>query len=217
MTAITVDIWSDLVCPWCYIGHRRFEHALAAFEHRDAVQVRHRSFELDPHGSREPTLTLPERMRRDLGLPAPQAREGMARVAALAAEVGLDYRLDLTHPVNSFDAHRIQRAAADRGVGDAVRERLMRAYTGEGANVADHATLVRLAAEAGLDRDFAAEVLKGDSYGEAVRADEAEARRTGVSGVPAFVFAGHRMVAGAQPTAVFAQELDTAWRQAEHQ
>ncbi|MFI9556988.1 DsbA family protein [Nonomuraea endophytica] len=130
MTDITVDIWSDLVCPWCYIGHRRFAHALAAFEHRDAVQVRHRSFELDPRGSTEPTITLPERMRRDLGLPAPQARAGMARVAALAAEVGLEYRLDLAHPVNSFDAHRVQHAAADRGVGEAVRERLMRAYTG---------------------------------------------------------------------------------------
>ncbi|MFI6391190.1 DsbA family oxidoreductase [Nonomuraea sp. NPDC050547] len=212
MTDITVDIWSDLVCPWCYIGHRRFEHALAAFEHRDAVQVRHRSFELDPHGSTEPTLTLPERMRRDLGLPAPQARQGMARVAALAAEVGLEYRLDLAHPVNSFDAHRIQHAAADRGVGDAVRERLMRAYTGEGANVADHASLVRLAGEAGLDPEFAAAVLKGGDYGDAVRADEAEALRHGVSGVPGFVFGGRRVVSGAQPSEVFVEELRAAWR-----
>ncbi len=181
MPNISVDIWFDLVCPWCSIGERRWAAALAEFEHRDAVQVRWRSFELDPHGSREAGLTIPQRMQEDLGLSASQAAEGVASLTALAADLGLAYRLDQARPVNSFDAHRLLRAAIEHGLSDRVRERLMRAYTGEGAHLADHTTLVALASDAGFPAEVAQALLQGDDYADAVRADEDEACRHGVT------------------------------------
>ncbi|MET8339554.1 DsbA family oxidoreductase [Streptosporangium canum] len=214
MPDITADIWFDFVCPWCHLGERRWEAALARFEHRDAVHVRWRSFELDPHGSREARLTIPQRMQQDLGLSARQAAEGVAGLTALAADVGLTYRLDQARPVNSFDAHRLLRAAIDRGLGDQVRERLLRAYTGEGAHLADHTTLAALAEEAGFPAEAAHALLRGHSYADAVRADEDEAHRRGVSGVPSFAIAGRRIIAGAQSPDTLLEELRLAWRRA---
>jgi predicted DsbA family dithiol-disulfide isomerase len=205
---IPVDIWFDLVCPWCYIGKRRWEAALAQFERAAAVHVRWRSFELDRHdrhGSREAVLTIPQRMQQDLGLSARQAAEGVASLTALAADVGLAYRLDETRPVNSFDAHRLLQAAIEHGLGDRVRERLMRAYTGEAAD---------LAADAGFPAEVARALLQGDDYTDVVRADEDEALRNGVTGVPFFVIAGERRIAGAQSSHVLLEELRLAWRRA---
>ncbi|TQM15492.1 DsbA family oxidoreductase [Pseudonocardia kunmingensis] len=213
MPPLPVDIWFDLVCPWCGIGKRRFEAALAEFEHRDDVRVRWRSFELDPHAPRDATLTIPERMQQDLGLTARQAEEGAAGLTALAAELGLVYRLAAARPVNSFDAHRLLHAAAGRGLGDAVRERLMVAYTGEGAHLADHATLAALASEVGFPAADARTVLAGDDHTDAVRADEEQAARIGVTGVPTVVIAGRR-ITGAQPPDLLLAELGAAWRNA---
>ncbi|MFC5750121.1 DsbA family oxidoreductase [Actinomadura rugatobispora] len=213
MVAIAVDIWTDLVCPWCFIGKRRFEAALGEFEHRDAVEVRWRSFELDPGAPAESTQTIPERIR-DLGMSEAQADEQAARVTALAAEVGLAYRLDLARPVNSFDAHRVMHLAEDEGVGEAVRERLMTAYTGEGAALGDHETLVAEAAKAGLDGGTTRTMLKGDAYTAAVRADEQRAAAVGVTAVPSFVGGGKYLVAGAQPAEVFALLLRRVWEEA---
>ncbi|MER5321597.1 DsbA family oxidoreductase [Streptosporangium roseum] len=212
MPDITADIWFDFVCPWCHIGKRRWETALARFEHRDAVHVRWRSFELDPHGSREARLTIPQRMQQDLGLSARQAAEGVAGLTELAADLGLTYRLDQARPVNSFDAHRLLHAAIDHGLGDQVRERLLRAYTGEGAHLADHTTLAALADEAGFPAEAARALLRGHDYADAVRADGDEARRRGVSGVPSFVITGRRIIAGAQSPDVLLEELRLAWR-----
>ncbi|MFI0451890.1 DsbA family oxidoreductase [Actinomadura sp. 6N118] len=212
MPVLTVDIWFDLVCPWCHIGERRWAAALAGFEHADAVQVRWHSFELDPHGSREAGATIPQRMQQDLGLSAEQAAEGVASLTRLAAGLGLTYRLEQARPVNSFDAHRLLHAAAAHDLGDRVRERLMRAYTGEGAHLADHATLVALAADAGFPAEDAQALLQGDDHADAVRADHDQARRHGVTGVPSFILAGQRRIAGAQPTQVLGQELHRAWR-----
>jgi predicted DsbA family dithiol-disulfide isomerase len=211
MPTITVDIWSDLVCPWCYLGKRRFEAALAGFEQRESVTVRHRSFELDPSGPRRGTLTIPERMQRDLGLTAEQAAEGLRTITSLAAEAGLDYRLTEARPVNSFDVHRLLHLGEHRGTGDAVRERLMRAYTAEGADLGDHGVLARLAAEVGLDPSDVEALLDGDAFGDAVRADEALARRLGIRGVPTFVFDSRFAASGALPTAELADLLAQAW------
>jgi len=210
MTEITVDIWSDLVCPWCHIGKRRFDTALAAFEDRDDVRVRWHAFELDPEAPRESAMTIPQRMCRDLGMSAAQAHQGVAHLTKLAAESGMTYRLEDARPVNSFDAHRLMLFAEDRGVGEPVRERLMRAYTAEGARLSDHALLVALAAEAGLGSTEARELLAGDGYASAVRAGEEQGRRAGVTGVPTFVFGGVHHAFGAQPVALFADLLRRA-------
>ncbi|WP_084964970.1 DsbA family oxidoreductase [Thermoactinospora rubra] len=212
-TTMTVDIWSDLLCPWCYIGKRRFERALSAFAHREAVLVRWRSFELDPGLGSEPHLTLPERHLRDVGGTPAQAAQRLAAVADLAAAEGLDYRLDRALPVNSFDAHRLAHYGEHAGKGEAVRERLLRAYTSEGAVLSDLETLVRLGVEAGLDADATRRVLTGSDFADAVRADEIEAARLGVHGVPTFVFAGRYAVSGAQPAEVFTELLTQAWEE----
>ncbi|MFI0367793.1 DsbA family oxidoreductase [Actinomadura sp. 1N219] len=210
MDSVTVDVWSDVVCPWCYIGKRRFETALDGFGHRDSVRVRWRSFELDPSGSREAELTLPERISRDLGGDVEQAAQRIAMVSGLAAEAGLDYRLDRARPVNSFDAHRLMQYGDQAGAGEEVRERLMRAYTAEGAVVSDIDTLVRIGAEAGLDPRGTEKMLRGTDFADTVRADEDLGHRLGVSGVPTFVFAGRYAVSGAQPVEVFMRLLDEA-------
>jgi predicted DsbA family dithiol-disulfide isomerase len=211
MEPITVDIWSDVVCPWCYIGKRRFDLALADFPHRDAVRVRWRSFELQPDAPREPDIPLTQRIQRDQEVSRDQAERIGADVTALAADIGLTYRLDLARPANSFDAHRLLHRADELGVGEQVRERVMAAYMGEGAVVSDHATLTALAAEAGMDPADARALLYGDGHADTVRSDERRARSLGVTGVPTFVFNGVRGVAGAQPPDTITRLLHDAW------
>ena len=207
MTDITVEVWSDLVCPWCFIGKRRLERAIDAVERHHAVRVVWRSFELDPNASRRAELTVPEHLQRDRHLDTTAAAEAIGRVTALAAEVGLVYHLDRARPVNSFDAHRVMHLAEARGVGEPVRERLMRAYTAEGAHLADPQTLVGLGVEAGLDPAATRALLDGDDFAAAVRADEERARRLFVTGVPTFVFNGAFVVTGAQPVPVLVEAL----------
>ncbi|MFC8824115.1 DsbA family oxidoreductase [Streptomyces sp. NPDC057137] len=202
MNEITVEIWTDVVCPWCFIGKRRFEKALAQFEERDAVRVHWRSFELDPAALRDAAETIPQRMLRRQGIPPERAAELLAGVSEQAAAEGLDYHLDRARPVNTFDAHRLAHHADTLGLAERFQERLMRAYTAEGASVADHATLITLAEESGLDTGPVREVLAGDAYTDAVRADEARAAQLGVSGVPSFVVAEKWSVSGAQPVDV---------------
>lgn len=199
MNEITVEIWTDVVCPWCYIGKRRFEKALDAFDRRDAVRVHWRSFELDPAALRDTDETIPERMLRRQGIGAGQAAQLLAGVSEQAAEEGLAYDLERARPANTFDAHRLVHHAATLGLAERFQERLMRAYTAEGASVADHASLVTLAGDAGLAAGPVREVLAGDAYAQDVRDDEDRAARLGVSGVPAFVIAERWSVSGAQP------------------
>ena len=204
MNEITVDIWSDVICPWCYIGKRRFEAALADFEDRDAVRVRWRSFELDPTTPADIDETIAQRMLRRQGIPPEQALDLLSGVTEVAAGEGLEYRLDLARPVNTFNAHRVVHFAAEQGRAEPLQERLMRAYAMEGASLADRETLTALAVAAGLDEPQVGAVLDGDSYADAVRADEDLARRFGVSGVPSFVFGEAYMTSGAQPVEVLA-------------
>ena len=209
--AFMIEIWSDVVCPWCYIGKRRIETALERFEHRDDVSVTWRSFELDPAAERDPEGAPAERLASKYGMSVEEAAARQAQIAALAAEEGLEYHMELTRGGNSFDAHRLIQLGKERGIQDAVKERLMRGYFTEGARIGDPETLVRLAAEAGLPEADARAVVESDRYADAVREDEELARRIGINGVPFFVLGRRYGVSGAQPADVLVQALDQSW------
>lgn len=209
-----VEIWSDVVCPWCAIGKRRFEAALARFPHRDEVQVRWRSFELDPGAPRERAGDLADHLAAKYGMSREQAEGFERQMSEQAAGEGWEFRLDRARNGNSFDAHRLIHLAAERGVQDAVKERLLRAYLTHGERIGDPETLVRLVAEAGLDEAESRAVLASDGYADAVRADERQAQAYGISGVPFFVIDRRYGVSGAQPAEALLQALQTAWAEA---
>ncbi len=205
-----IEIWSDVICPWCYIGKRRFEQALAAFPGREKAEVVWRSFELDPAAPRQYPGTLEEMLAKKYGVSPQQAAAMNARVSGIAQEVGLEYRLAQARPGNTFDAHRLLHYATAKGLGDRATERVMQAYFSEGLMVGDRAALARLAPEFGIPEAEALALLEGDDYAEAVRADEARAAALGISGVPFFAFDGKFGISGAQPLEVFAQALREA-------
>ena len=209
-----VEIWSDVVCPWCYIGKRRLEAALARFGHRDEVDVHWHSFELDPGAPPERTGDPAERMAAKYGMTREQAAAAHDRITAVAAEEGLAFHLGASRSGNTFDAHRLLHLAADRGVQDQVKERLLAAYFVEGEAVGDHDTLVRVVSAAGLDAGEARSVLDGDKYADDVRADERRASAIGVTGVPFFVFDGRYAVSGAQPADLLLEVLERSWDEA---
>jgi predicted DsbA family dithiol-disulfide isomerase len=208
---VQVEIWSDVVCPWCAIGKRRFEAALARFEHRDEVVVRWRSFELDPTAPPERPGPLVEHLAAKYGAPPAQAQEMIDRMTATAAADGWGFRLDRARGGNTVDAHRLLHLAAERGVQDAVKERFLTAYLVDGEPIGDPDALARLGAEAGLDEAEARAVLASDRYLDAVRADEAQARAYGITGVPFFVVDSAYGVSGAQPADALLDVLRTAW------
>jgi predicted DsbA family dithiol-disulfide isomerase len=203
-----VDIWSDVVCPWCYIGKRRLENALARFEHRDQVQVVFHSFELDPQAQPRPAGSNADRLAAKYGISREQAVQQNERLARMAAAEDLEFNFDRVQPGNSFDAHRVLHLAKEQGKQAEVKERLFRAYFTDGEQLGDHATLIRLAGEEGLN---AGPVLDGDAYAEEVREDERLAADLGINGVPFFVLAGRYGVSGAQPADLLLSALETAW------
>jgi predicted DsbA family dithiol-disulfide isomerase len=206
-----VDIWSDVVCPWCYVGKRRFEAALAAFPNRDDVEVRWRSFELDPGAPRVRDVDRIDHLATKYRIPRDEAQAMERRITEVGQGVGLDFQLHRSRGGNSFDAHRLLHLAADHGVGDEMKERLLRAYFTEGEPIGDPATLARLAVEAGLPAGEVDEVLAGDRYADAVRADEQQAQAYGATGVPFFVIDETYGIAGAQSPEVFTNVLERAW------
>jgi predicted DsbA family dithiol-disulfide isomerase len=206
-----VEIWSDIACPWCYVGKRRFESALAEFEHRDDVRLRWRSFELDPDAPAERTGDSAEHLARKSGRTREEALAMFDQMTATAAGEGLDFHFDRLRGSNTFDAHRVTHLAAAHGLQSEVKERLMRGYLTEGELMSDHATLERLAVEAGLPADEVADLLAGDAYAEDVREDEATARSLGISAVPFFVVDREIGAAGAQPPATLLALLRRGW------
>lgn len=208
-----VDIWSDVVCPWCYIGKRRFEKAYARFTHRDEIELTWRSFELDQ--SAPPSPEQPGRyvdhLARKYGITPDQAQVMIDRVTSAAAEAGLTYRFDIARRGNTFDAHRLLHLALHNGVQDELKERLDHATFSEGLLVSDHQALIEVAVEVGLDEIEVKEVLTSDMYAAAVRADEAQARAYGISAVPFFVIDGKYGIAGAQPSEAITAALERAW------
>lgn len=206
-----VEIWSDVICPWCYIGKRRFETALANFAHRESVNVTWRSFELDPNAPLQYRGTLEEMLSHKYGVSPQEAAAMNARVTAIAREAGLEYHLARARPGNTFDAHRLLHFAAERQLGDRATERIMHGYFSEELAVGDHAALARLAPEFGIAESEALALLESDAYSDAVRADEARAAGFGITGVPFFVFDEKTGISGAQPVEAFAEALQQAW------
>ena len=194
-----VEIWSDVVCPWCAIGKARLEQALDGWEHAEEVAVRWRSFELDPdrrgtvEGDYATMLARKYRTDRD------QAQAMIDRMTRTGAAEGITFRFDLARPGNTFDAHRLLHLAADRDLQDTVKDRFLLGYHSEGVAIAEHDELTDLAVDAGLERSEVTAVLAGDDFADAVRADEARARALGIGGVPFFVLDGRAGVSGAQP------------------
>jgi predicted DsbA family dithiol-disulfide isomerase len=206
-----IEIWSDIACPWCYVGKRRFEAALAAFEHRDEVQVTWRSFELDPDAPAERPGERAAHLAAKYGSSIEQARAMEDNMTAVAAGEGLEFRFDIARDGNTFDAHRLLHLAAAHGLQDTLEERLMRAYLGEGELISDHAALERLAVEAGLPADAVRDVLATDHYAAEVRDDQRTARSLGISAVPFFVIDRALGASGAQPPEVLGELLQRGW------
>jgi predicted DsbA family dithiol-disulfide isomerase len=208
-----VDIWSDIACPWCYIGKRRFEEALAEFEHGDEVHVTWRSFELDPNAPAQRDGDLAELLAAKYGMSVEQARASQEQLTQTAAAEGLEFRFDLARSGLTFDGHRVIHLAAAHGRADAMKERLMRAYFTEGELIADHETLVRLASEVGISKLETRTVLAGKRYADAVRADEAIAQQLGIGAVPTFVVNRKLAMSGANPPDQLLALLRQGWEQ----
>jgi len=209
-----LEIWSDVACPWCYLGKRRFDAALAKFAHRDEVAVRWRAFELDPRAPRERDPaegSHAERIARKYRTTVAQIDARHAQMRAMGEEVGIELRFDLVRGGNSFDAHRLIQLAGARGRQGEVKERFLRAYFTEGAAIGRADVLAPLAALAGLDRAEVDDVLAGDAYTSDVRADEALAQELGIGGVPFYVIDQRLGISGAQSIDVLLGALDRAW------
>jgi predicted DsbA family dithiol-disulfide isomerase len=205
-----IEIWSDVICPWCYIGKRRFEMALANFAQRDEVQVIWRSFELDAKAPRQHPGTLNDLLASKYRVSPQEAAAMNARVSGVAAGLGLEYHLENARPGNTFDSHRLLHFAAARGLGDRATECVMHAYFSAALPVGDRTALVRLAPEFGISESDARAMLESDAYSDAVRADVARAAAFGISAVPFFVFDEKLGVSGAQPVEAFAEALRQA-------
>jgi predicted DsbA family dithiol-disulfide isomerase len=206
-----VEVFSDVVCPWCAIGKRRLEVALERFAHRDEVEVIWRAFELDPGA---PALTdgdLASHLASKYAMTREQSLASLERLEAAAAEEGLEFHFDRARRANTFDAHRLLHHALEVGRQDALKERLFLAYFRDGEAISDHETLVRLAEESGLDAPKAKEILGSGRYADEVRADEADARALGITGVPFFVIDRHFGISGAQSPESILNVLDEGW------
>jgi predicted DsbA family dithiol-disulfide isomerase len=208
---VDVEIWSDIACPWCYIGKRRFEAALEQFEHRDDVNVTWRSFELDPEAPPERTGDRAERLAEKYGMSVEQAREAEQQLTGVAAEEGLPFRFDIARSGTTFDGHRLVHLAETHDLQDAMKGRLLQAYFTEGELMSDHDTLARMGLEVGLDEQEVRELLASDRYADEVRADERTAGELGISAVPTFVIDRKLGASGAQPPEQLLDLLRQGW------
>lgn len=207
---LEVEVWSDVACPWCWVGKRHLEAAIEQLG--EDVDVVWRAFELDPSAPKalDDDVDLTERLANKYATSRAGAQQMIDRMTAVGKEVGIDFRFDRARPGNTFDAHRLLHWAGLNGKQDALKERLFEAYMQQGRLVSDHDVLVELAADVGLDPERVDLVLKSDDYATDVRGDEATAGAMGVHGVPFFVFGGRFGVPGAQPTEVLVQALKKA-------
>jgi predicted DsbA family dithiol-disulfide isomerase len=208
--AMHVEIWSDIACPWCYVGKRRFEKALEMYEHRDEVTVQWRSFELDPAAPPESEGSIAEHVARKYGTTVEAIRARHEQMTEAAAADGIDFRFDLTRRANSFDGHRLLHLAKAHGLQDAMKERLLRALHTEGELISDHEVLRPLGGTVGIPEDEIAGMLASDRYAEDVREDERAARAFDISAVPCFVVDRRRGLAGAHPPEILLKLLRAA-------
>lgn len=208
---LRIDVWSDIACPWCYVGKRRLEAALAQLPERAHVELVWRSFELDPAAPRESSSSALERLSKKYGVSSDEAQAMVDRMAGVAAADGLEFHFEQCKPSNTFDAHRVLHFAKAHGKQDALKERYFRAYLTEGISMGDRDALLRLAVEVGLDEAAVRNVLDTDAHALDVRADEEEARAIGIRGVPFFVFAGRLAVSGAESAEVLRNAMSEAF------
>jgi len=202
-----IEIWSDVICPWCYIGKRNFETALARSGHREQIKIIWRSFELDPNAPRQQPGPINELLSHKYKISLQEADEMIARVTAHAKSAGLEYHLDMARRGNTFDAHRLIHFAIDKQMGDQAIESVMHGYFSEALPVGDPAALAKLAPKFGIAESEALAMLESGKYADAVRDDESRAAGFGISGVPFFVFDEKSGISGAQPVEVFAEAL----------
>lgn len=206
---LIIDIWSDVICPFCYLGTRQLAAALVDFEHPEDITLRHRAFELDPHAKLAYDRPLAELVAAKYAMPVSSVHTMHERLESQARGLGMTWSLARAQPTNTFDAHRVIALASSQGLGDEASERLFRAYFCEGDLVSDHQRLSDLAREVGVgDVDV---LWESDAFTEVVRGDEAQAHDLGVSGVPAFLMDSKFMVNGAQGSAQILDVLRRAW------
>ncbi len=207
--SFVIDIWSDVVCPFCYLGLRQLADALVDFEHRDDVVLRHRAFELDPRAQLAYDRPLAELVAAKYSMPVSSVHAFHERLIDQARSLGMDWSLEIAQPTNTLDAHRVIALASSQGRGDEANERLFRAYFCEGELVSDHQRLSALAREVGVsDVDT---LWEGDAFTDVVRGDEAYARELGITGVPCFLMDSKFMVSGAQGADQIRDVLRRAW------
>jgi predicted DsbA family dithiol-disulfide isomerase len=211
MNTMKVDIWSDVVCPFCYIGKRQFEIALDQFEHKDKVEVTWHSFQLDPNTPKPSVGNTYDMLAAKYGLTLEKAKEMTQGVVDMAALVGLHYDMDKTRPSNTFDAHRLIHLAAKTGLADKAEERFFSAYFTEGEDISDEATLKKLSIEIGLNTAEVDAVLASDEFADAVRIDQYKAQQMGIKGVPFFVVNQQYGISGAQGGQVILKALQGIW------
>ena len=210
-----IEVWSDVVCPWCYVGSRNLTEALRRFPHAPQVEVRWRSFELDPRAPTERSGSYVERLSRKYGVPTGEARARLSRIIQAGADSGIDFRFDDARLGNTFDAHRLLHLARSEGRQEALKDRLFAAAFTEGRRIGDRETLIALAVEAGIPEAAARRVLESEEHVDDVRSDEAEALELGVDGVPFFLVDRRFMIPGAQAPETVLAILERAWRKAQ--
>jgi predicted DsbA family dithiol-disulfide isomerase len=212
MSQLRIDIWSDIACPWCYVGKRHLEQALAQFPERSSVEIVWHAFELNPSAPRETNEgPYAARLAKKYGISAKEAQSKIDHLVSVARGDGLSMDFERIRPGNTFDAHRIVHHAREVGRQDAVKERFLRGYLSEGEAIGDPEVVARLAIDAGLDTDRVSAILSSDEYAREVRTDEAEAQRLGIHGVPFFVIGGRYALNGAQPAELMGRALRQAW------
>lgn len=213
-----VQIWSDVMCPFCYIGKRRFEEALSTFEYKDEVQIEWKSFQLNPTLKTNTEVSIDQYLANAKGWTIDYARQLNSQVTDMAAQVGLTYNFDDAVVANSFNAHRFTHVAKKHNLGDAAEEQLFKAYFTDGKNIDDINTLVQLGNEIGLDTAELTEALNNNAYADEVHQDMYEAEQLGIRGVPFFVMNNHYAVSGAQASEVFKNTLISAYAEySQHQ
>ena len=202
-----IEIWSDFLCPFCYLGKRKLEIALDNFEHKDEVEVIFKSFELDPSAKNNYSENIHELIAKKYNIPVEKAKESNAQITLQGKDAHIDYDFDKIIQTNSFDAHRLAHYAKTEGKSNELSDRLFKAFFEEGLNLSDYKTLSSLAAEVGLDSSEALKILESEQYSSEVRKDEADAARLKINSVPYFVFNNKYALAGAQPSDTFLEVL----------
>jgi predicted DsbA family dithiol-disulfide isomerase len=211
-----VEIWSDVMCPFCYIGKRRFEDALQHFAHKDEIEVEWKSFQLNPNMKTDPSININQYLADVKGWNLDYAQQMNNHVTEMAAQVGLTYDFDKAVVANSFNAHRLSHLAKKHGLGEAAEEALFKAYFTEGKNIDDKAVLTELGTSIGLNAEDVEDTLDSNDFADAVRYDIAEAQQLGIQGVPFFVMNNKYGVSGAQAVPVFSETLEKSfgeWQQ----